>query len=198
MQIQIVHGEYLYSRFDELENTVNSILDGGSLELEDITDLLLYNEYKDLQKAFHGNQQKLWEHLCEYGINEGRLFSYVYQPQYYKAKYKDLQDAFKDNWWDYVNHFEAYAMKENRVGNKIFDIAYYKEHNPDIKSFTNVDALKHFLRFGINEWRETSPEFNVKVYRDNNKDLQKAFKKNCKDYYKHFLIYGQYENRVVK
>ena len=189
-------GPYLGSRFDELENTVNAILDGGKMELEDIVDLNLYKDlYPDLQQAFGDDMQKYWEHLCNQGIAEGRIFSYVYDPFFYRGTYFDLQSAFDNDWWGYVNHYLENGCKEGRQASKVFDIKYYKELNGDLTDFSNIDAIKHFVNNGINEWRETSQFFNVKNYRDRYQDLQDHFGNDCKKYFKHYITNGQGENR---
>ena len=189
-------GPYLSSRFDELEATVNAILDGGNLELEDIVDLNLYkNLYPDLQQAFGDDMQKYWEHLCENGIAEGRRFSYVYDCWFYRGVYPDLQNAFGDDWWGYLNHYLENGCRENRQACKEFDSKYYRIKNADLTKFNAVDITKHFLAHGINEWRETSANFNVKNYRDRYQDLRNAFGNDCKKYYEHYIHYGQYEGR---
>jgi hypothetical protein len=165
---------------------------GINLTIESIMDLDLYNKlYPDLQRAFHGNKEQLYLHLIHDGVKEGRKFSYVYDPQYYKTKYADLQ---KLDYWQLLDHFNNDGVKENRQAIKIFDIKYYKEHNKDLQ-FDNITCLRHFLNDGIHEWRETSSEFNVRKYREYNKDLEKAFGNNCKKYYEHYILYGQAENR---
>ena len=56
-------------------------------------------------------------------------------------------------------------------------------------------ALEHFVNFGINEGRIASKNFNVKAYKNNNGDLSKAFGNQWKQYYRHYIIWGQKENR---
>lgn len=171
---------------------------GLCLNLAQIVDLDLYNEcYKDLRNAFgNKNWNLLWQHINEYGINEGRIFSYVYDPQFYLSRYEDLRRVFGTNYKELLTHYLNYGCREGRFANEVFDVMYYKSHNEDLKKMNNIDATLHFMEYGIKEWRQTSPNFNPIVYRDNNKDLQKAFgMKDCKIYYRHYLAFGRFENR---
>lgn len=173
---------------------------GNNLTLENIIDLDLYNYmYEDLQKAFKGNKSKLLNHLYNYGIKEGRVFSYVYDPKYYQEKYADVKKVFGNDYLAILNHFLTYGTREGRQGSMTIWSTYYKDKNEQaIKDMTNADALRHFIKYGIKEWRATSPDFSVKVYKDSNPDLQKQFKNDCKAYYRHFTKYGIKEHRKYK
>ena len=60
-------------------------------------------------------------------------------------------------------------------------------------------AVNHFVNYGKNELdRLTSPYFRVKTYKNKNSDLKQAYGDNTEMYYKHYLRFGQYENRVCK
>lgn len=167
--------------------------------LGDILDLDLYNNlYTDLQNAFKGNKDLLLKHLYEYGINEGRTFSYVYVPQNYRDKYEDLIKQYNTDWHGLLCHFLSYGIGEGRQGDKVFDVLYYKANQePVIQAMSNLKVIQHFLNYGINEWRKTSPDFNVNVYKnaEMNGDLRKEFGDNCKKYYEHYIHYGYKENR---
>ena len=171
---------------------------GLTLQLDEIINLDLYWDcYEDLRKTFGTSKVLLYDHLMNFGIREGRLFSYVYDPQFY-LHYKDLQDAIGTDYWQLVNHYLVNGCREGRYANQVFDVMYYKSRNKDLMNMNNVEATLHFLRYGINEWRETSPDFDVKVYKNNNKDLRQAFGNNCRKYYEHFLAFGKKENRKYK
>lgn len=159
----------------------------------------LYNMlYVDLQNAFGGNTDLLKEHYKIYGIKEGRIASYVFDPIYYLNKYEDLKNAFGNDYFAAYNHFLTYGIDEGRQANKIFDVKYYLENNIDLqKAFgTNYKAvINHFLTYGISEWRKTSKEFDVNVYKNNYEDLRNAYGENCAEYYKHYLLWGKDEDR---
>lgn len=159
----------------------------------------LYNMlYVDLQKAFGGNEDALKEHYKTYGISEGRVSSYIFDPVFYLNKYEDLKNAFGNDYAAAYNHFLTYGINEGRQANKIFDVAYYLENNADLKQAfgTNYGAgINHFLTYGINEWRLTSKEFNVNTYKSNYEDLRNVFGENANMYYMHYLVWGQHEDR---
>lgn len=159
---------------------------------------LYYSLYPDLQKAFGRNEKKLKEHFIKYGIKEGRIASYVFNPYFYSDKYPDLKKAFGTNCEALYNHFINNGIQEGRQGSVVFDVNYYFAKNYDLQKAFGTDkgkAVKHFVTQGIKEYRETSQEFNVTKYKANYPDLQKAFGNNCKDYYKHYIIYGIKEGR---
>lgn len=188
-------GDYLFKKLPELAQIVNTIVEAHkNLSLRDIADLDLYQSLYDDLKVFKGDKEALWEHLTTKGIKEGRRFSYVYDPYWY-MNYKDLKKAFGSDFNAYVQHFLSYGIKENRQAIKVYAVDYYKKKNKDLSKMSNKDLVKHFLAFGINEWRETSKEFNVKAYRDNYKDLQNAYGNKCKDYFWHYIKYGEKEGR---
>lgn len=168
----------------------------NQMVLEDIVDLDLYhNLYVDLQRAFNGDKAKLLEHVKTYGIKEGRIFSYQYNPQFYKAKYADLQKAFGNNWSKYWEHYCLYGVKEGRQASKLFDVTAYKKRYADLSQMTNREATIHFQTWGKNENRQSSNEFYIIAYKNYYLDLQKAFKDNLNLYYRHYIIYGEKENR---
>lgn len=159
----------------------------------------LYNLlYVDLQKAFGGNVEALKEHYRTYGIKEGRIASYIFDPVFYLNKYEDLKNAFGSDYEAAYNHFLTYGIKEGRQANKIFDVAYYLENNTDLKQAFGTDykaGINHFLTYGINEWRATSKEFNINTYKSNYLDLRNAYGENANMYYMHYLVWGKHEDR---
>lgn len=191
-------------RFDELEREVNKKLEEkNKMTIESIMDLDLYwSLYLDLQRVYPKNEdgvltpetlEKLYQHLIKDGVKEGRRFSYVYDPKYYR-QYGDLW-VFGNDYWKYLNHFLNDGIPENRQACKEFSVKYYKDKNGDLKKFDNKALVGHFIMYGINEWRKTSPDFNVEKYASYYKDLRDAFGKESKFYYKHYITDGQYENR---
>lgn len=165
----------------------------------DIFNAGLYNMlYTDLQKAFGGNTEELKQHYKTYGIKEGRIASYIFDPVFYLNKYNDLKNAFGSDYEAAYNHFLTYGIKEGRQANKIFDVAYYLENNVDLKQAFGTDysaGINHFLKYGINEWRVTSKEFNINTYKEKYEDLRNAYGENANMYYMHYLVWGRFENR---
>lgn len=162
-------------------------------------DANLYNMlYVDLQNAFGGNSGALKEHYKTYGIKEGRVAGYIFDPVFYLNKYEDLKNAFGNDYAAAYNHFLEYGINEGRQANKIFNVKYYLENNADLKQAFGTDygaGINHFLAYGINEWRATSNEFNVNTYKENYVDLRNAYEENCASYYMHYICWGQHEDR---
>ena len=164
-----------------------------------IKDLDLYNSvYPELQKAFHGNEEALNNHLNSCGLKEGRIFSYVFDPGFYFDKHPDIRNAYGRNFIGITNHYIENGIKEGRQGSIIFYLNYYKNTYPDLRNAFGDDNggyVKHFLEHGLNEGRRASYEFDPMFYKNKYPDLQKAFGNNMKSYYKHYLQYGRFEGR---
>ena len=171
----------------------------GGINVSSITDLDLYNSlHEDLQRAFNGNIEALRKHLYNYGLKEGRIYSYVFDPRFYSNKYTDIKNAFGDDFRAVSNHYIEYGINEGRQGSIIFDVSFYKNTFPDLQRAFGGDNKKyvsHFLQYGIHEGRKASNEFDPLFYKNNYIDLQKAFGNNMKSYYQHYIQYGRNEGR---
>lgn len=76
-----------------------------------------YNNYKDLQKAFGYDSEKLIAHFVKSGMSEGRQASLEFSVSYYKNKYGDLQKAYGTDLTKYYIHYMNYGKKEGRIAN---------------------------------------------------------------------------------
>ncbi len=72
------------------------------------------NKYPDLKKAFGTNATKLFEHFCEYGMQEKRQAIDNFNVDVYKNTYVDLRNAFGDDMPKYYEHWIKYGVKEGR------------------------------------------------------------------------------------
>ena len=171
----------------------------GGLSIDSIADLNLYNDlHIDLQKAFGGNHNSLRNHLHNYGLKEGRIYSYVFDPKFYSNKYFDIKKTFGNNNEAISRHYLEYGINEGRQGSIIFDVDYYKNNYQDLRNAfggDNKEYVKHFINHGLNEGRRASNEFDPDFYKKNHSDLIKAFGDDMKSYYKHYLHYGMGEGR---
>lgn len=80
----------------------------------------------------------------------------------------------------------------------VFDPDYYLANNPDVKDEVGDDetaALNHFLNIGMYEGRRGSESFDVQSYYNEYSDLRSAYGASIKDYYLHYIRYGQKEGR---
>ena len=179
--------------------TIRRFLKIKILDISTIADLDLYNAlHQDLKNAFHGNHGALNKHLNEYGLKEGRIYSYVFDPRFYSDKYSDIKQAYGNDFQGISRHYLDYGINEGRQGSIIFDVNYYKNSYEDlVKAFggDNKKYVSHFIQYGMNEGRRASNEFDPSFYKNNYCDLQNAFGNNMKEYYKHYLIFGRGEGR---
>jgi len=134
-----------------------SVMGVSAATVEDFFDAEYYAEqYPDLAAAFGNNEELLYQHYLQYGINEGRNASNAFDVRLYKEMYKDLDVAFGDNWAAYLNHYLAYGINEARDGGGEFDIVAYMQNNPDVVATLGTDfaTLKnHYDTVGKAEGR---------------------------------------------
>lgn len=89
--------------------------------------------------------------------------------------------------------------KEDMDFSAVFDPAYYYYSYSDLWSLDvmDTDALfAHFLKIGMAEGRRANQKFSPAVYREKNGDLLDSFGDDYPEYYKHYITYGMYENRM--
>ena len=142
-----------------------------------------YNEYQDLRLAYGTGLPKYYSHYLRYGKKEGRRVSGC-------SALKD--PVTKAGGVDYA---------------PVYDPEYYLSHNDDVeKAYTKTTyggvtmlddsaVLRHFINHGMAEGRRGSESFDVHGYKTRYLDLRKAFGKNLKAYYTHYLKYGLKERR---
>lgn len=113
--------------------------------------------------------QIAFEHLRDFGINEGRALRLdneqlinvgdscpnqvrikYFDFQYYREKYSDLSQLSNE---ELFHHFIAWGVHEGRQASPSFNASFYLQNAPDLQElgFTNQQAVEHFIRFGINE-----------------------------------------------
>ena len=108
--------------------------------LKDIFSANYYaDSYEDLYAAFEYDETKLFNHVKEYGLKEGRSVSPILDVVYYRETYPDLDAAFGDNWDAYVNHYFEYGIKEGRDNGTNFDIIRYVNSYADLREAFDED-----------------------------------------------------------
>lgn len=71
----------------------------------------------DVVKAYGtGNDSKLFEHFCLYGMKEARQACADFNPKVYRERYSDLNRAFNSDWKQYYKHYCTHGIKEGRKG----------------------------------------------------------------------------------
>lgn len=74
------------------------------------------NKYADLEGAFGNDASALWDHFCNFGMNELRQAKADFDPVYYKNTYKDLQKVYGEDNPMYYWHYIVYGISEGREG----------------------------------------------------------------------------------
>ena len=163
---------------------------------------LYYSLYLDLQQAFGYNPEALKQHYLTWGVKEGRIASYVFNPVYYLNNNADVKKVFGAKGYEGAyNHFINNGIHEGRTGSQYFNVTYYLSQYGDLRNAFDINyskALEHFVTWGMNEGRNASKEFNAGNYKNRYTDLSKAYGNKWKEYYKHYAVYGEAEKRNCK
>ena len=116
-------GDFIVQCLPNITDATNSILEGGGTsdfmingyDYSPVFDPVYYaNRYSDLRAAFGDDSVLLWNHFCQFGMNEFRQASDEFNPEVYKARYPDLVAAFGDDNPMYYYHYVAFGINEGR------------------------------------------------------------------------------------
>lgn len=116
-------GDFIVQCLPNICEAANNLLDGGTssdymlngYDYSPVFDPVYYsNRYTDLKMAFGDNPLLLWNHFCQFGMNEFRQASDEFNPEVYKNRYPDLQNAFGDDNPMYYYHYVAFGINEGR------------------------------------------------------------------------------------
>lgn len=174
------------------------------------------DNYPDLKNAFGYNGAKLLEHFVNNGMKEGRQAKISFNVTSYRLMYPDLRRAFNDDLEAYYIHYLNYGEKEGRqaVGcttmqgaetvldgidySSVYDYQFYVSNNPDVYNAFGSDdvaVLNHFVNCGMSEKRRGNSSFDVTSYYLQYEDLRRAFDRDYRAYYMHYIQYGKNEGR---
>lgn len=116
-------GNFLMACMPNIALTVNQMLttpEGFILNGYDyspVFDPKFYaNKYPDLMGAFGLNEDALWLHFQQFGMNEFRQGSAEFDPSVYRSRYADVETAFGDDLPMYYFHYVAFGKDEGRSG----------------------------------------------------------------------------------
>ncbi|MGL5196098.1 MAG: hypothetical protein ACRC8Y_21125 [Chroococcales cyanobacterium] len=144
------------------------------------------------------NNQQALEHLVNFGLNEGRLFSPVVDLDFYRRKNPGLTTAGLTTRRQFYDHLSNFGVRENRPFSLVFEPGFYNNSNRDLSpaGVVGSEALfNHFQNFGINEGRASAIAFDTNFYRIANPDLQQAGLNN-RQLVEHFQFIGVNEGRT--
>ena len=118
-------GPFLKQCMGNIALAVNAILAGGNpsnftlngYDYSPVFDPEYYvAKYSDLQTAFGNNATALWNHFCNFGMNEFRQGSAEFDPVYYSQNNPDVAVAYGEDNPMYYFHYVAFGKAEGRKG----------------------------------------------------------------------------------
>jgi hypothetical protein len=87
--------------------------------------------------------------ILNYGINEGRQGSVIFDVSFYKNNNADLQNAFGGDNKKYINHFLEYGMNEGRRASNDFDPSFYKNTYGDLRNAFGNNMKEYYYRINL-------------------------------------------------
>jgi len=125
-------GNFLYNSMGAVCDTVNMLLASGpapaptpapsngyfinGLDFAPVFNPQYYRENNpDVAASPYGaSDAALWDHFCNFGMNELRQGSSNFNAKAYKERYSDLRDAFGDDNFEYYQHYVRFGIAEGR------------------------------------------------------------------------------------
>ena len=132
-------------------------------------------------------------HYVEFGAQEGRDPSPLFDIQYYLEQNSDVADALAggDFSGDPLLHYVKTGAQEGRDPNPFFDSDYYLTTYTDVAN-EGMNPLEHYVLFGAAEGRDPSLNFDPDFYLNQYTDVAAE----GVDPLTHFLTFGQAEGRL--
>lgn len=131
-------------------------------------------------------------HYVEFGAQQGRDPSPLFDSQYYREQNSDVAKALAggDFRGDPLLHYVKTGAQEGRDPNPFFDSDYYLTTHTDVAD-EGMNPLEHYVLFGAAEGRDPSPKFDPDFYLNQYTDVAAE----GVDPLTHFLTFGQAEGR---
>ena len=144
------------------------------------------------------NDAQAFQHLLDFGLNEGRVYSPYVDLNLYRTNNPDLAAAGLTTNRQIFDHLSASGAAEGRTFSFVFNANFYRVANPDLAAagLSNEQLFEHFRDFGINEGRQASESFSANFYLTANPDLQAAGF-NFQQALQHYVFSGIAEGRIA-
>ena len=157
------------------------------------------NFYREFNPDLRGlNDAQAFQHLLDFGLNEGRVFSQYVDLNLYRASNPDLGGAGLVTNRQLFDHLSAFGAAEGRTFSFLFNANFYRAANPDlaVAGLNNEQLFEHFRAFGLNEGRQAVQSFSANFYLAANPDLQAAGF-NFEQAAEHYVFNGIREGRIA-
>ncbi|MBD2077324.1 PPC domain-containing protein [Phormidium sp. FACHB-592] len=114
----------------------------------------------DLGAAGLTTDEQLTQHFQNFGVNEGRFFSFFANLSVYRSSNPDLVAAGLTSNQQLLGHLQNFGVAEGRRFSQYVDIDFYRNLNGDVNQAYGGNReliLEHLSIFGIEEGRWFSP-----------------------------------------
>jgi len=111
------------------------------------------NRYPDLKAAYGMDEDKLYDHFVNYGIEEGRSASPYFDVKVYmNQNSQNFLDTMKGNYEKAFKQFLSKCKTTERMKlSELFDASLYASKHTELSSATELELLKHFVDSGATE-----------------------------------------------
>ncbi len=157
------------------------------------------NFYREFNPDLRGlNDAQAFQHLLNFGLNEGRVFSPYVDLNLYRTNNPDLGAAGLVTNRQLFDHLSGLGAAEGRTFSFLFNANFYRAVNPDLAAagLNNEQLFDHFRAFGLNEGRQAAQSFSANFYLAANPDLQAAGF-NFQQAAQHYVFNGIREGRIA-
>lgn len=114
-------GPFLIMCMGEIAKSVNVLLEEregffiNGVDYSPVFDPTFYvSNYADLREAFGYDEDKLWEHFCNMGMNELRQAKETFDPCVYMNENPDVAEAYGEDYPMYYYHYCVFGKDEHR------------------------------------------------------------------------------------
>jgi len=192
-----------YEKQLQLQN-LNAVAPGNVIDVLPLAQLYdeqyYLNQNPDIAALVGSTFSSGFQHFVNFGVNEGRNPSVLYNESFYLANNNDVRNAVTSGAVSSgLVHFLTSGHREGRDPSAFFDQSDYLLNNPDVDSAVDsgalVSAFQHYVIAGVDENRLPALSlFDAQYYLDTNPQLVQAGVTQA-DAFDHFQQFGQFEGR---